>query len=428
LFLKLDIAKAFDTVRWDFLMEVMQQMGFGNKWRSWISILLSTSSTVVMLNGSRGQWYNHFRGLRQGDPLSPMLFILAMEPLQKLLQVAANDGLLSPFNNRAARFRASFYADDAAIFLKPIKDEVTVVAQILQLFGEASGLLTNQSKSAVYPIHCSNLDLSDIMEHFQCPVMTFPCKYLGLPLHLRQLRRVDVQPLIDKLANRLPSWKGKFINRAGRLKLMNSVLSSLPTYFLTMFAPKKWLINKLDKIRRNFFWKGTEQASGGHCLVKWPVVKRPKNVGGLGVLDLELFSRALRLRWMWYQFVDPERPWAGTDLPCSEIDKQLFRASTVVMLGNGERARFWDDCWLNGQAPRYIAPHLHKLAWRKSNCVKDDLINQHWTRGLWRMASADEIAEFVLLWGLLQDVHLSEQSDTIRWKWTTIGQYTSKSA
>jgi hypothetical protein len=170
LFLKLDIAKAFDSVRWDYLLEVLQRMGFGAKWRSWVSILLPTRSTTILLHGARGQWFDHFRGLGQGDPLSPMLFILAMEPLHKMLQVAVREDLLSPFNGRTTSLRASFYADDAAVFVKPIKEEVTVVAQILDMFGAASGLLTNRSKCAVYPIHCDNLGLDDIMVSFQCPV------------------------------------------------------------------------------------------------------------------------------------------------------------------------------------------------------------------------------------------------------------------
>lgn len=85
LFIKLDIAKAFDTVRWDYLMEVMQQLGFGIKWREWVSALLATSSSSVLLNGTRGRSFKHKTGVRQGDPLSPMLFIIAFDPLQRLL-------------------------------------------------------------------------------------------------------------------------------------------------------------------------------------------------------------------------------------------------------------------------------------------------------------------------------------------------------
>ena len=117
LFLKLDIAKAFDSVRWDFLMEVLEQFGFQPKWRAWVSILLATSSTSVLLNGSRGNWFKHFKGLRQGDPLSPMLFIMVMEPLQRLFHIATMDGLLSPLGATVTKLRASLYADDAAIFL-----------------------------------------------------------------------------------------------------------------------------------------------------------------------------------------------------------------------------------------------------------------------------------------------------------------------
>jgi hypothetical protein len=139
---------------------------------------------------------------------------------------------------------------------------------------------------------------------------------------------VDFQPLLDKLGNRLAAWRGRFLNRGGRLKLMTTVLTVMPTYYLTVFAPKKWVIKRLDKIRRSFIWKGSTDVKGGHCLVRWSKVRRPKELGGLGVLDFELFSRALRLRWLWFQWKDPDRPWVGTELPCNEDDKQLFRAST----------------------------------------------------------------------------------------------------
>jgi hypothetical protein len=91
------------------------------------------------------------------------------------------------------------YADDAAVFLKPINEEVRVVAKILEIFGHASGLNTNRDKCAVFPIQCDNVNLEDVMQHFPCAIQNFPCTYLGLPLHFRQpgTGRVHVQPLID---------------------------------------------------------------------------------------------------------------------------------------------------------------------------------------------------------------------------------------
>jgi hypothetical protein len=174
--------------------------------------------------------------------------------------------------------------------------------------------------------------------------------------------------------------------------------------------------------------EGEKNVTGGHCLVRWEKVKRPKNLGGLGILDLECFSRALRLRWLWFEWVEPDRPWVGTELPCSELDHQLFRACTVVTIGDGKQASFWNSSWLDGRAPRDIAPNLFKLAWRKKNTVAIDLRNHQWTRGLWQMSTADQIAEFIFLWDKLQHIQLSDVSDSISWRWTALGKYSSKSS
>jgi mannosylglycoprotein endo-beta-mannosidase len=305
---------------------------------------------------------------------------------------------------------------------------VHTVAEILQIFGQVSGLVVNRSKCAVYPIRCEEVDITEIMQSFHCPIKSFPCTYLGLPLRHRALHRVEIQPLVDKVANRLASWKGKFLNKAGRLKLLNTVLSSIPTYFLTVFVAKKWAIRKLDKIRRGFLWRGAEEAKGGHCLVQWAKVQKPKKLGGLGVLDLEFFGRSLRLRWLWYQWKEPDRPWVGSDVPCNETDRQFFRLSTIVIVGNGQQARFWDSSWLNGQASKDLAPDLYKLAWRKNQSVKDDLRNCNWTRGIWRMTTANEMAQLVSLWERISDVQLTDEVDEIKWRWTGHGQYSARSA
>ena len=141
--LKLDISKAFDSVSWPFLLEILRHLGFGQIWRDIISGLLYTSTTQVLMNGVPGDLISHRRGLRQGDPLSPMMFILVMDVLGHMFSKAADEGLLLPLSRRAFKHRVSMYADDVVLFLRPTADDIEVTMDILSLFGEATGLKTN---------------------------------------------------------------------------------------------------------------------------------------------------------------------------------------------------------------------------------------------------------------------------------------------
>jgi len=91
----------------------------------------------------------------------------------------------------------------------------------------------------------------------------------------------------------------------------------------------------------------------------------PRDLGGQGVPDLDRFGRALRLRWLWQEWVDDAKPWVGTIVPCNDIDRLLFNSSTTVTIGNGHKAWFWHHALLEGEAPRYLAPNLFKLVRRK---------------------------------------------------------------
>lgn len=108
---------------------------------------------------------------------------------------------------------------------------------------------------------------------------------------------MDVQPLLDKIGGRIPGWKGKLLSMARRETLVKALLTSQPIYQLTVFPMQKWLLGQIDRMRRSFLWKGDEpeKVSGGHCLVNWPTTCTPKDLGGMGILDLERFAHALRL-------------------------------------------------------------------------------------------------------------------------------------
>jgi hypothetical protein len=116
----LDIARAFDSVVWPFLLEVLWFMGFPHGWLQWMSTILSSVSTKVLINGTPGDRISHARGLRQGDPLSPMLFLLIMEVLSAVIRKVDAWGLLSQLGVHAIPHRTSMYTDDLILFVKPL--------------------------------------------------------------------------------------------------------------------------------------------------------------------------------------------------------------------------------------------------------------------------------------------------------------------
>ena len=431
LFIKLDISKAFDSISWVYLLETLQALGFGQKWRDWIATLLATSSSRVLLNGTPGKKFKHARGLRQGDPLSPMLFILAIDPLQKMIELAAQKGLINQILPKAAKLRCSLYADDAAIFANPDRLELHNINQLLHVFDQCSGLKVNLSKTEIFPIRCSDDLVSEALVDFPGKVCSFPGKYLGLPLHTRKLRRVDVQPLLDKIGGRLPGWKGKMLSSSGRETLVKCVLTSQPIYHLTVFPAQKWLIKQIDRMRRSFLWKGEEpeKVCGGHCLIKWPTVCTPKDMGGLGILDLERLARALRLRWCWFQWKHDSRPWVGLDIPCDKGDRDLFNASTIVTVGKGNKASFWHSSWVNGAAPKNLAPSLFTKSRRKKFTVQQALHNNFWINQVLPLHSGTEFREYASLWEQISLLDRNpDMEDEIIWRWTSDGEYTTKSA
>lgn len=277
LFVKLDISKAFDTVSWPYLLEIMSFLGFGSRWCNWISALWCTTSSCFLLNGEPGKRILHARGVRQGDPLSPMLFLLAMEPLHLLFKYAQHKNLIHYLADSCEGFCFSLYADDAAVFIKPEPQDFTVLKLIMDIFGQASGLHTNMEKTEIYPIRCQGINLEQVLGE-QHRIHQFPCKYLGLPLHTRKLPRASVQPIIQKIANRLPGWERDFFTYPGRELLVKTVLSDMPTYFLTIFKLPKWAIDSIDRFRRSFLWRGQDpdKVKGGHCLVNWETCTRPR--------------------------------------------------------------------------------------------------------------------------------------------------------
>jgi hypothetical protein len=218
-----------------------------------------------------------------------------------------------------------------------------------------------------------------------------------MPLSLGRLKMTHLQLVLDQASNKLSGWQGKLFNIGGRKELVRSVLNSIPTYLMTDVKAPKSFYKAMDKIRRRFQWAGTQQIHGGKYKVSWDKVCRPLHCGGLGITDLEAFRRALRLRWLWFQWINPDKPWCNTELPIDSIDEALFAAATRVMVHDGCTTQFWTSSRLSGKSHASMFPSLYKHSKRKNRIVVNALQNENWITDIMHTMTAPLLVEFMLL-------------------------------
>jgi hypothetical protein len=165
--------------------------------------------------------------------------------------------------------------------------------------------------------------------------------------------------------------------------------------------------------------------------VAWEKICQPKHLGGLGFHDLRKLNAALRARWLWFQKVDASKPWAGLGLKVIPDAAAIFRASINITLGDGALTLFWEDPWVHGQPVDAIAPDLLRLvrpAARSSRTVQEGLIGAAWVQDIVGELSVNAVVQYLRLWEELQGMHLGVGPDTVSWKWTPSGKFTSRTA
>ncbi|KAK3199765.1 hypothetical protein Dsin_023180 [Dipteronia sinensis] len=238
LLVKLDFEKAFDSVDHEFLLETLERMGFGLRWRNWIKGCISSPLLSVLVNGCPTKQFSKEKGMRQGDHLSPFLFNLVVEVLSCMLNKAKQLDMLNVvvFGNSAVHISHLQFADDTILFLELKLEYLMNAKRILRCFELILGLKINFHKSCLVMVGKRGAQEEDWAGKFWCLSSSFPIKYLGLPLGGNPSREAFWNPVVNKVEQRLASWKRGFISKRGRLVLTKAVLSSLPSYFMSVFS------------------------------------------------------------------------------------------------------------------------------------------------------------------------------------------------
>jgi hypothetical protein len=233
------------------ILSILQGKGFPFKWISWVKMILNSGTLAVLLNGINGKDFACRRGVRQGDPLSSLLFVLVADLLQSIVNKAYQDGFFQlPIPNRdIENFPIIQYADDTLMIMQADTRQLLHLKALLHSFAESTGLKVNFNKSCLIPINVSQDRVPILTETFGCAQGSLPFTYLGIPLGITKPLVKDYAPLICRIERKL-SGSSSFLNYAGRLQLVNSVISTLPTYYMCTLSLPQAVIEMIDKFRK----------------------------------------------------------------------------------------------------------------------------------------------------------------------------------
>ncbi|KAL2247994.1 UNVERIFIED_CONTAM: hypothetical protein Sindi_2651700 [Sesamum indicum] len=343
--LKVDIRKAYDTMDWDFLMEVLEMFGFPSTFVKWIEECVTTPSFSVGLNGK------------------PMDSFEAPEDLGRLID---QEELFSyHWKCEAARIFQLGFADDVILFSRADMESLRIFKAGLDRFAEWSSLRLNVQKSHLIISRSAQTLREEMLALLGFQEGVLPMRYLGLPLISSRLTIAYCHPLLQKIDKRIAGWEGTTISYAGRVQIIKSVLISLSLCWASAFILPKKVINEIEKRLRAFLWKGT--TNSGYAKVAWKDICRPKEEGGLGFKDISTLNRALMTKklcdvircdktsiwveWLYKGRLQHTSVWTITDHGGSWGWRKILRLRMFLRtmvdyrIGDGRNFFLWQDPW-----------------------------------------------------------------------------------
>ncbi|CAJ2677955.1 unnamed protein product [Trifolium pratense] len=463
LLFKVDFERAYDTVNWGFLERMMVKMGFSDGWLKWMRACIFESSMSILVNGSPTEDFKVGRGLRQGDPLSPFLFLIVAEGLTGMMRRAVEIGRFKGFQvNDSIQFQILQFADDTILMGTGIWDNLWSIKVLLRSFELVSGLRINFVKSKLYGINIDVNFLEAGSSFLSCSSDSIPFKFLGIPVGANPRRRETWKSVVDVISNKLSSWSSRQLSIGGRITLINSVLASMPLYFFSFFKAPSCILKQLVRIQRNFLWGGGLEEKK-LCWIKWDHICLPKNQGGLGVKNLELFNTALLSKWKWRLIDERQGVWADLlryrygHLPTKILtgttpqvgakdsiwwrdilsigrtaDEDCFKSNVGCCVGDGNDIGFWKFKWFGNNSFGELYPNLYAKEAFKDVLISDRL-SRNGTDTEWHWQWCEELSDndahhLRALKQLLLDCPF-DQARSDRWRWVpdSVGLFTVKS-
>jgi len=235
-FFKVDYEKAYDSVIWDFIYYMLDRLDLCGKWIEWVRACLESSSVSMLINRSLTQEFKPKKGLRQGDPLTPFLFLIVAEELVKAIRKAVEKDMLESLEigDKSTKVSMLQYVDDTLFFCKVKVQSVFVIKVILKCFELASGLKVNFEKSSIGGVGGDLQTVQRCASILNCALMETLFKYLGMLVGGCHKRSKFWEEVVERVRNRLGRWKGRYISMAERLCMIKSILSSLPMFYMSL--------------------------------------------------------------------------------------------------------------------------------------------------------------------------------------------------